>query len=186
MSKNWVSADFHWSHKNLTGPSVSTWKDGYRDFDNTHYMNQVLHETLNKYVKEDDTLYFLGDFSFGGEDQVAIHRALINCKTIHFIIGNHDKNAVKHPECFTTMQNELRIELEGHKFWMRHHPEPTYKGNRSGVYHLYGHTHSKIPFIEDSLSMDVGVDHAYKILGEYRPFEILETVKLIDEGYSYI
>lgn len=515
--RTWFSSDWHFDHKNITGPTVSRWKDGYRTFDSTHYMNQVLHETINKYVQEDDILYFLGDFAFGGENNIAIHRNLINCKTIHVTYGNHDcfdeetelltntgwlkyyeinenticasynvvskkieykvienytiqdykgemyslkgqsfdlkitpnhrlyykeisnnkpfdyvfeeiknislqrnfkllccgeidnveysitdeiiallawvitdgsvkyqinknnvkgyksiilyqsegkhliieellkksnieytkkarlrkithicgkklkkdpklmyiyhlkksilndiiddkyifphflktmskrqirifinnfilgdgakhkanpntswmaygkkevldqlqelcvissirsslscyrknqwrlnmlvdsfddiqvtkpkenvkkeyyegkiwcvktcnntlitrrngrvtiqgnSNLKKHPECFTSIQEELRIELEGYKLWMRHYPEPTCKGNRTGVYHLYGHTHSNIPFIENSLSMDVGIDHAYKLTGEYRPFELSEVIKIINSNYS--
>lgn len=180
--RTWFSSDWHFSHVNITGPTVSRWKDGYRDFDSTHYMNQVIHETINKYVQEDDILYFLGDFAFGGESNIALHRNFINCKTIHVIYGNHDKNLLKHPECFTTIQEELRIELEGYKLWMRHHPEPTYKGNRSGTYHLYGHIHSNEEQMPGGKSLDVGIDHAYRLFGEYRPFELHETIRIIDEG----
>jgi calcineurin-like phosphoesterase family protein len=182
MSKNWIISDTHWSHSNITGPTVSRWKDGYRIFDSTHYMNQVLHETLNKYVGEDDVLYHVGDFAFGGEQNIAIHRNLINCKTIHLILGNHDKNVRKHPECFTTIQEELRIELEGYKIWFRHHPEPGYKGDRSGIYHIFGHIHSNIEQMPGGKSGDAGVDNAYRLFGEYRPFELNEFIELIDSG----
>lgn len=182
MSKIWITSDLHLSHTNVTGPTVSRWKDGYRTFDSTHYMNQVLHETLNKYVGEDDILYFLGDFAFGGEQNIAIHRNLINCKTIHVTYGNHDKNLLKHPECFTSIQQELRMELEGRKVWMRHYPEPGYKGNRSGTYHLYGHIHANVDQMPGGLSLDCGVDNAYRLFGEYRPFEINEVFDIIDKG----
>jgi calcineurin-like phosphoesterase family protein len=186
MNKIFVTSDLHFSHVNLTGPKVSRWKDGYRDFDNTHYMNVVLHETLNKYVQEDDILYFLGDFAFGGEQNIAIHRDLINCKTIHVILGNHDHNLKKHPECFTSIQEELRIELEDYKLWMKHHPQPGYSGERTDTYHFFGHVHGKESSFAGGKSLDVGVDHAYKIFGEYRPFELHEAIKLIDEGFSYL
>lgn len=186
MSKVFVSSDFHFSHTNISGPKVTRWKDGFRTFGDIHHMNQVLHETINKYVGKDDILYFLGDFSFGGEANIAIHRDLIDCKTIHVTAGNHDKNLLKHPECFTSVQNELRIEIDGIKLWMRHCPEPTYKGERSGIYHLYGHLHAFEEDMPGGKSLDVGIDHAYKIFGEYRPFELHEAIKLIDEGFTYI
>lgn len=174
-------SDPHFSHRNISGPTESRWKDGYRTFDSTHYMNVVLTETVNKYVSEDDTIYMLGDFAFGGEQNIAIHRDYINCKTIHVIEGNHDKNLLKHPECFTSIQKELRIELEGHKLWLRHHPEPTYKGDRSGVYHFFGHIHGNIDQMPGGKSLDCSVDHAFKLFGEYRPFELHEGIKLINE-----
>ena len=180
MGKIWISSDFHFSHRNISGPSVSRWKDGYRNFDSTHYMNETIHQTINKYVQEDDVLYFLGDFAFGGEANIAIHRNFINCKTIHVVLGNHDRNLLKHPECFTTIQKEIKIEIDGIKLWMRHHPEPTYKGDRTGVYHLFGHIHAKESSMPGGLSMDVGIDHAYKLTGEYRPFEIHEVIEIIN------
>jgi calcineurin-like phosphoesterase family protein len=41
-------------------------------------------------VKENDILYHLGDFSFGGWMNVWRFRSQINCKNIHLILGNHD------------------------------------------------------------------------------------------------
>ncbi len=58
--------------------------------------------------------------------------------------------------------------------------------NRShrGAWQLYGHSHSGLePWIDKALpghrSMDVGVDNAYKILGEFRPFRFQEIGKIM-------
>jgi calcineurin-like phosphoesterase family protein len=179
MSKIWISSDFHFSHVNITGPKVSTWKSGYRNFDTTHDMNCVIHNAINEYVKEDDILYFLGDFSFGGESKVPIHRNLINCKTIHFILGNHDQNIKKYTGSFSSIQDELRIEFNGCKIWMRHYPEPGYSGKRTDQYLMYGHIHSNESQMPGGLSMDVGIDNAYKLVGKYRPFELSEAINII-------
>jgi len=143
-------------------------------------MNISIHETINRYVKEDDILYFLGDFAFGGSDNIPLHRNQINCKTIHVILGNHDKNINKHTECFSSIMDELRGNIDGYNIWMRHHPEPGYSGNKSKIYHLYGHVHANESQMPGGLSMDVGIDNAYKIFGEYRPFELFEAIEIIN------
>lgn len=62
----WFTADLHGYHKNIAGPKVSQWKEGYRDFADELEMTTTLINTLNKYVKYTDTLYSLGDWTFGG------------------------------------------------------------------------------------------------------------------------
>jgi calcineurin-like phosphoesterase family protein len=61
----WISSDFHYNHKNITGPKVSNWKSGYRNFNSIQKMNDALINNINKCAKEDDILYFLGDWNFG-------------------------------------------------------------------------------------------------------------------------
>ena len=40
------------------------------DFKDEFEMTDVLIDTINKYVKENDIIYFLGDFTFGGLDKI--------------------------------------------------------------------------------------------------------------------
>ena len=62
----WFTSDSHYGHTNIAGPKVSRWQRGYRDFNSVWEMNKSLIDGINKYVKEDDILYHLGDWSFGG------------------------------------------------------------------------------------------------------------------------
>ncbi len=41
-------------------------------------------------VKPNDIIYHLGDWSFGGHENIKIFRNRIKCKNIHLILGNHD------------------------------------------------------------------------------------------------
>jgi hypothetical protein len=48
-------------------------------------------------------------------------------------------------------------------------------GSHNGVYHFYGHAHSKSEYVLDQMmpdrrSLDIGVDNAYQLMGEFRPF----------------
>ena len=57
----WFTSDTHYSHSNIAGEKVSNWKNGYRNFESVWEMNKSLIDSINKYVKEDDILYHLGD-----------------------------------------------------------------------------------------------------------------------------
>jgi calcineurin-like phosphoesterase family protein len=177
----WFTSDTHFGHKNITGASVSNWKDGYRTFNSIHQMNTDLIEGINKYVKEDDILYHLGDWSFGGVHNILHFRNSIICKNVHLILGNHDQHIIDKEikyldesfnplELFSSVQDVLTLSIGKTKLFLSHYSHRVWLGSHKGVIHLYGHSHGSIP--DYGKSMDVGVDVAYKVFGEYRPFNI--------------
>jgi len=102
-SNIWFSADSHFFHKNIAGPKVSSWKSGYRDFEDEKEMSKHIVKLWNQTMKEDDILYFLGDWSFGGLENIWNFRKQLRVKTIHFILGNHDQHIIDNkelPNCF--------------------------------------------------------------------------------------
>jgi len=177
MGDIWISSDWHFSHTNIAGPKVSRWKKGYRDFDTTHDMNKTLTETINRYVKEDDILYFVGDFCFGGHHKTPTYRNLINCKTIHFVRGNHDGKVDLYKDNFTTLNNLVEFDYKGYTFYLTHRPSINWRGKDYGTIHLFGHVHNTVPGVGKSI--DVGVDSAYELFGEYRPFHIDEIIEIM-------
>jgi len=58
---------------------------------------------------------------------------------------------------------------------LSHFPYATWNRSHYGSLHFHGHSHGNLPHIKNRL--DVGVDNAYKLLGEYRPFTLNEAVK---------
>ncbi len=101
----WFSSDWHYWHKNMTyGESV--WPDKERTtrhFNTTAEMSRALVESINKYVKQDDTIYFLGDFAFSGLENIYNFWKQLICKNIYFIPGNHDQHIKKNkelPNCY--------------------------------------------------------------------------------------
>lgn len=102
----WFSSDFHFGHTNIAGEKVSNWESGYRDFDSVEEMNSVLIKTINKYVKDHHTLYFLGDFCFGGHKNTPAYRHAIACQDIHVCKGNHDGHIEKYRSLFTSINEE--------------------------------------------------------------------------------
>lgn len=189
MKNIWFTSDTHFD-KNITGPKVSQWSGGYRDFETVHQMNTALVEGINKYVKEDDILYHLGDWSFGGIYNIIQFRNLIVCKNIHLILGNHDQHIVDKEvkyhdisfnpiELFSSVQDVLTLSVGKTKLFLSHYSHRVWLGSHKGVIHLYGHSHGSIP--DYGKSMDVGVDVAFKKFGEYRPFNIGDITNIMSK-----
>lgn len=179
-SNVWFSSDFHFGHQNIAGPEVSKWPGGYRDFNSVHEMNKTLTQTINKYVKPEDTLYYLGDFAFGGHRNIPSYRHSLQCNTIHFFRGNHDKHIDEYEDLFTSIQDTGNYsDKDGHNFFMSHYAHRVWLGSHKGYIHLYGHSHDTIS--DHGKSMDVGVDVAYRLFGEYRPFSLDEINSIMNK-----
>jgi calcineurin-like phosphoesterase family protein len=186
----WITSDTHFGHTNIVGPEISSWKSGYRDFKSLHEMNMALVDGINKYVKEDDVLYHLGDWSFGGVQNILQFRKYIVCKNIHLILGNHDQHIVDKEvkfddtsfnpfELFSSVQDVLHLKLGKTEVFLSHYSHRVWNGSHKGVIHLYGHSHGSIP--DYGRSMDVGVDVSYKMFGEYRPFNIGDINRIMEK-----
>ena len=190
MNNIWITSDTHFGHTNIVGPKVSSWSNGYRNFDSLHQMNMALVEGINKYVKEDDILYHLGDWSFGGAQNIKHFRDYIICKNIHLILGNHDQHIIDKDipfnggtfnpiDLFSSVQDVKTISIGKMKIFLSHYSHRVWLGSHKGVIHLYGHSHSSIP--DYGKSMDVGVDVAFKMFGEYRPFNISDINRIMEK-----
>lgn len=99
MSDIWFTSDTHYHHKNIVR-GVTEWAGDpakgaasvqrTRDFKTLEEHDDTLVKNINAVVKPDDILYCLGDWSFGGLEQVWEFRKRLNCRNIHLIFGNHD------------------------------------------------------------------------------------------------
>lgn len=179
----WFSSDFHFGHTNIAGPAVSNWPKGFRDFDSVHEMNKTITKTVNKYVKADDTLYFLGDFSFGGHTNIPGYRRSLICENIHLCRGNHDKHIDKYRDFFSSINDVMWYKGRPDRpIFMSHYSHRVWEGAHKGVIHLWGHSHNGLS--DWGKSMDVGIDKAYALFGEYRPFSLDEIIKIMDKKDS--
>lgn len=207
IDKIWFTSDIHYWHKNITyGESIWDDKDvNCRRFDSTRDMSLHMVEQINKYVGENDILFDLGDWSFDGIQNIYNLRKQLKVKTIHHINGNHDHHIVNNkelPNChnvfsggwcdyfdsniskanahdlFESVNDYLEINIGKKLLILSHYPFQSWKDIGKGSIHLHGHTHGKINHLKNRL--DVGLDSAYKLFGEYKPFsykEILEILK---------
>jgi len=79
----WFTGDFHIGHENII-------KYCDRPFKNIEHMREEIIKRFNQRVKENDTVYFLGDFSFQNKKEREKIYKRLNGKHV-FIRGNHDK-----------------------------------------------------------------------------------------------
>jgi calcineurin-like phosphoesterase family protein len=182
----WFTSDTHYFHTNIAGPKVSSWKNGYRNFNSVHEMNDTLIKNINDCVKEDDILYHLGDWSFGGPHNIYYFRKSLICKNIHLILGNHDQYIVNKDikmidsffnpySLFSSVGDVFTGYIGKNKFHLSHYAHRIWPGSHKGNIHLYGHSHGNTP--DFGKSMDVGVDcHP-----EFRPFHIDEILKKMEK-----
>lgn len=98
------TSDLHYSHRNICY-GTSSWDNkekNCRMFDTIEEMNYQIIKSINDVVGQDDELYFIGDWSFGGIQNIWNIRKQIICKNIHMIYGNHDHHIEKNnhlPNC---------------------------------------------------------------------------------------
>lgn len=152
-----------------------------RDFNTLDEMNDAIVNNINSVVGEDDVFIHVGDWSFGGFENIEIFRNRILCKEIHLIFGNHDhhieRNRGNCQSLFTSVRDFMRLEYLGHTYEIMHYPITSWNNLRKGRIHLHGHTHLPNHLkISGGRRMDVGMDgHP-----EFRPYdferEIIQTM----------
>lgn len=111
-NKVWLTSDTHYNHSNIC-KATSSWRElseghlGVRNFNTLEEMNNEIINNINKYVKQDDILFHLGDWSFGGIESIAEFRKKIICKNIYLILGNHDHHIEKNKKLPKEQQEEI-------------------------------------------------------------------------------
>lgn len=174
----YFTSDTHYSHKNICR-GTSTWDDIHsstRNFVTVEDMNKALIGGINNRVQEDDWLVHLGDWSFGGEQEIEKLRESVNCKNVILVLGNHDHHiATKevHQDLFESVHSYLELRISSSRFGKKvynlcHFPMAVWNKAHHGRYMLHGHCHNS--YQGEGKSLDVGVDSAKEKLGVYQPF----------------
>lgn len=172
LMNTFITSDTHFSHDGVLQMSA-------RPFASIEEHDDVLLDAINRTVGPDDRLYHLGDFAWSGEASLF---ARIKCRNIHLIVGNHDRGrAIK---LFKTVADTSIVKLGEHKVFLSHYPHAYWPASHYGSLHLYGHQHGQREATLDACfpgrrSMDVGVDEAKRLLGEYRPFNQGEILDIL-------
>lgn len=189
----WFTSDLHIGHKNISGPSQSSWKSGYRTFPTLEEHDNTLINTLNKYVQPTDTLYILGDITFKSREFLEDIFYRINCNNIHCLLGNHDSALSKIHASFPSTDTEypsiyskvksinhyLKLNLNNTTLILFHYPIASWENMYRNSIQLHGHSHNR--FTPKGRQLDVGVDSAYHRFNEYRPFSLPEIIELLKE-----
>ena len=171
----WFTSDTHFNHANICS-ATTTWNkesgNNFRIFNSLDTMNDRLVAGINASVGQDDILFHLGDWSFGGFESIRQFRDRLVCKNIHLILGNHDQHIARNKddvqEIFSSVHNMLDLIVKWNvgtptqdeaKFMLMHFPIASWDNLARGVIHLHGHVHlPKHRRIGPGKMMDVGVD----------------------------
>jgi len=187
--KVFVTSDTHFAHKNICR-GVTEWRlpDGSvplsqtRDFNTIEQMNETIVNNINSVVGQDDVLIHLGDFSFGGFENIQKFRDRILCKEIHLILGNHDtsieKNRENVQELFTSVSHYTKLMYKFKTFVLFHYPVTSWDGLNKGHIQLHGHVHlpTNLRFGKGK-KMDVGMD-GHPTFGVY---DIDDIIRIMDK-----
>lgn len=163
----WFTSDTHFFHKNLLK---------YRqEFATVEEMNEKLIENYNRLVRPTDIVFHLGDFSFKINQTESILNRLNGQK--HLVMGNHDyeyENKYRKMNKFNWIKSYHRLRINKEKIMLFHHPIARWDCAHYGSIHLHGHSHAQ--YKANGKILDVGVDSAKLILGDYRPFSLDEVM----------
>lgn len=147
------TADTHFAHKNIL-------KYAMRVFDHVDHMNDELILNYNKVVKDGDTVYHLGDFTFGDPKPFTCR---LNGNLI-LIPGNHDQLKkwegahTKHSNCVIAPALH-QVSINGQLIVLCHYGMRVWNKSHRGAWQLYGHSHNTLPEMDHLMSTDVGVDN---------------------------
>ncbi len=138
-------------------------------------MDESLINNWNSVVKQNDIVYHLGDFCLGRLENFDSYFSRLNGKII-LIEGNHDRNASKNKEKFFEYHKGfIEINVGGWPLTLCHYAMKSWNNSYWGSFHLYGHSHGKLPDDIAILSFDVGVDcHNYTPISIEQVKEIMK------------
>ena len=144
----WFYSDPHYNHDKII-------EYCNRPFNSVEEMNEALVANYNNLVDVKDTVYVLGDFAMSKPELFT--KKLNGNKFL--IRGNHDepfKNKFASSWGFGWVKDVYELVVDKQHIWLSHYSHQTWPGKHRGAWHLFGHSHGKLPGL--GLSTDVGVD----------------------------
>lgn len=170
LTTTYVTSDTHFGHTNVI-------KYSKRPYVNADEMDEALIENWNSLVRDQDTIFHLGDFSFRDP---ALYLRRLKGKII-MLPGNHDQTFYKNKKLLDRFENAAMLhevvtrQIEGVKFnltceikfddgarggliVMNHYANLVWNKSHHGAMHLHGHSHGSLRYPKAMRAMDVGVD----------------------------
>lgn len=165
--KFWVTSDLHFFHKNIISFCSETRKKWTRTGD-VREMNENMILDWNQTISPENTVFILGDVSFGNAQETSILLKRLNGKKI-LVVGNHDVKLIQHQcfvDCFESIHHYLEVDYSGRMFCMFHYPIREWNQFYRESIHLHGHTHGT--FLrnysdQNQKAFDCGIDAMERI-----------------------
>jgi len=185
------TSDTHYNHDNICS-ATTKWIDPVtcREFKSLEHMNATLVGNINEVVGQNDILFHLGDWSFGGFEMIEEFRNRIVCQNVHIITGNHDHHiennrdgcqslfaSVSKYQNLVVKTNVGTLAAKEYRFALMHFPIASWDNMARGAIHLHGHVHfTADKRIGTGKMMDVGVDG-----NKLYPIDMSEVVSIMKD-----
>lgn len=144
-----------------------------RPFKTKEEGNEYFIEQINKYVSNGDVLILAGDLTLWHKKDL-VYKNFINKLngTKILIKGNHDYWLGKKKGIYMDHRT-----VNGQFIVTSHYPMRSWNRSIHGSWNLCGHSHGRLfPFRNQ---LDISIDNAFNIFGEYKPFSFDEIKTII-------
>jgi len=170
LSDKWITADTHFSHKNII-------KHAGRPFKSIKEMDECLVDHWNAKVRKGDIVYHLGDFAWGDEALYGKFKTYLN-GNIFLLKGNHDYSNVlkKLDGVFTDTREIYNLKHDGELIVLSHYPMYHWDRSHFNSFHCHGHSHGNLRPTYDKIGkiLDVGVD-----TNNFYPYHVDEVIEIM-------
>lgn len=182
MRRAFFTADHHFNHEGIIAHCD-------RPFDSVEAMNEELIRRWNEVVSAGDEVYHLGDFTWGGVGEAFELFGRLN-GTIHVLEGNHDRQWWGRTAYYSKYGRKV-VPLEAGSIFkfrrtdlhpnrtihvtLNHYAQRTWYRAHAGSWHLYGHSHGRMPSL--GYSFDVGVD---SWSWDFYPVSLAQVIEKMD------
>jgi len=174
----WFTSDTHWYHTNII-------RYCGRPFKNVDEMNHTMIDNWNNVVRPNDTVYHLGDLGMI-KSVDTLYTLLNRLNGKKFLIkGSHDQTYDK--ICYPFDNNNIisitpmhtipahdQANVSHVPITLCHYCLRTWPKSHFNSWHLYGHSHNRLP--PEGKSLDVGVDGH-----NFTPWSLAEVTRYMSE-----
>lgn len=176
---DYATSDLHLSHANVI-------RFDNRPFKDVTEMNEALVRNWNEVVRDEDNIYCIGDFSFGGAEETEKYLRRLNGHK-HLILGNHDMDANYNikpkleqvfKKYFETIAHLKSVTYKGYMFDMCHYPIEEWHWQHKGKIMLHGHSHNTAQYNakQQYRRYDVGVR-----ANNYYPVSLDQIISIVKD-----
>ena len=170
--KTYFFSDAHFDHKNII-------RYCHRPFHSAGQMNRELLANWNNKVGENETIYFLGDMTYGHRRHpIDYWLGKLNGQ-VNYIRGNHDTDIINRA---TVIPARYGIKYGNYKFLLMHDPYRPF-GYNDWIIHGDKHNNSlqRYPFInQKNKTVNVCAE-----LVDYTPLSFDKLILMIESGQNY-
>ena len=180
----WFTSDTHFCHENII-------KYCERPYADASQMDEALISKYNEVVKDNDTVYHLGDFSMDSYTPeikavrepylIEVFKRLKGKKIL--IIGNHDHSYLElYSKLFETMfpYYEIKNDANKSKIILSHYPFESWNGKNHGWIHLHGHSHGQALILKNRYDVGVDSNNFYPISIDDMYLKVKEQNKILN------